>query len=212
MGTNPSKLHAILFAGLFLASCGNGNNTNNASSDSTSTTTASPKADTATDKVKAGAENMAGAVQGAMSKNEDSNFVVNATITNNAELKVLQAGIDKGTDKEVKSHAKMMLADHKMLGEKVKAYAAKKGYTLPDGDNGKGDDAIAKLDKNNPGKDWDKAWADHMVSAHEDAIGQFERGQGGVKDDELKGMITSALTKLRAHLEMAKKLKDKLGK
>lgn len=209
MKTNTSTLCAILIAGLVVMSgCGNGN-TNTAQNMADSV---QAKADTAMDKVKSAANNVEGKVEGAMSKNEDSNFVVKAALTNNAELKVLQAGIDKGTNKELKAHAKMMLADHKKLGEKVKAYSSAKEYVLPDGDDGKGDDVIANLDKNSPGNDWDKAWTDHMISAHEDAIAMFERGKSGVKDDELKNIISGALPTLNAHLEMMKKLKDKLGK
>jgi putative membrane protein len=209
MKTNTSTLHAILFAGLLaIIGCNNGNN----SSVQNMADSLQAKADTAMDKVKVATNNVEGKVEAAMSNNEDSGFVVKAAIANSTELKVLQAGIDKGTNKELKAHAKMMLADHKKLGDKVKAYSSKKGYTLPDGDNGKGDDAVTNLDKNSPGSDWDKAWTDHMLSAHEEAISMFERGQSGVKDDELKNIITGALPTLHAHLEMMKNLKDKLGK
>jgi putative membrane protein len=211
MKRTTSKLHAILIASLFFASaCGNGNNAGNGAQNAMDTMAA--KADTAMDHVKNDAQAAAGAVEGAVNKNEDSDFVVKAALTNNAELKVLQAGIDNGTGKEVNAHARMMIADHKKLGEKVKAYATKKGYTLPDGDNGKGDDVIATLNKSNKGADWDKAWVDHMVSAHKDAIDMFERGQAGVKDDELKNIIAGALPTLHSHLDMMQKLQDKLGK
>ena len=147
-----------------------------------------------------------------MNGNPDSSFVVKAAATNNAELKILQAGIDNGTDKELKAHARMMMADHKKLGEKVKAYADKKGYPLPDGDNGKADDEMAKLNQTAKGSDWDKEWVNHMVSAHQDAIDMFENGKMNVKDDDLRLIISGALPTLHSHLDMMKGLQDKMGK
>jgi putative membrane protein len=202
-----STLHTILFAGLLaFAACNNANNSTS-TSDSTTTRTTDTSA-----SLKESANHAAGKVEGALDKNEDSDFVVKAAMTNMAELKVLQAGIDKGTDKELKMHAKMMMADHKKMGDKVKAYATKKGYVLPQNDDGKGDEAVGNIDKKTKGKDWDKEWADHMVSAHNDAIGMFERGEGAAKDPDLKTIISGALPTLRSHLDMMKKLQDKLGK
>jgi len=129
---------------------------------------------------------------------------------NAMELKVLQAGMDKGTSKELKAHAKMMIADHKKLGAKVKAYADKKSYSVPMDDNGKADDALSSIDKNSAGKDWDKAWADKMVDAHQNAISLFEKYATTVKDPELQNMITDALPTLRSHLEMVKNLQSSL--
>jgi putative membrane protein len=144
-------------------------------------------------------------------KNEDYNFVVRAAATNNAELKVLQSAMDKGTDKELKSHVKMMLADHKQLGAKVKAYSAKKGYTLPDGDNGASDGEMNKLN-GKKGKDYDKELTEHLVSAHKDAINLFETEQTKVSDPELKTMIGSSLATLHNHLNMMSRMQDKMGK
>jgi putative membrane protein len=173
---------------------------------------AAAKVDTMAQDVKKAAQNVASDVRDAMTSNPDSSFAVKAATANMAELKVLQAGLDNGSSKELKAHAKMMMADHKKLGAGMKAYADKKGYTLPADDGGKGDDVIASLGKNNKGADWDKAWVDHMVSAHEDAISMFEKGQKDVKDDELRTMITNALPTLRAHLGMMQEMQKGMMK
>lgn len=209
MKSKVSKLHTILIAGLLaISSCGNADNSK------TETTIDSMKAsaDTAVDNIKKGAQNMADKVNDALTKDTDSDFVVKAALTNNAELKVLQAGLERGTDKELKSHAKMMMADHKAMGAKVKDYASKKGYVLPQGDDGKSDDVLGKLNNNSKGKDWDKAWAEHMVSAHEDAVSMFENEEKNAKDNELKNIVSGALPTLRSHLDMMKALKDKLSR
>ncbi len=142
--------------------------------------------------------------------NPDSTFVVKATIGNKEEINMLQAGIDNGTSKEVKAHARMMLADHKKLGDKVAAYSSGKGYTLPADDNGKSADELAKLNKNNKGADWDKAWTDFMVNEHSDDISMFEKGENNVKDSTLKNMISNALPVLRSHYDMVKQLQSSM--
>ena len=207
---NLKTHHLLLIAALSLTAACNNSGSSTTTTDSTSTMSA--KVDTAVKDIKQGAENVAADVKNAIDGNPDSNFVVKATVANMEELKVLQEGWDKGTDKELKAHAKMMIADHKKLGVKVKDYSAKKSYALPDNDNSKGDDAVASLNKNTKGKDWDKAWVDKMVDGHKDAIDLFEKYQDKVKDADLKAMITSTLPTLHSHLDMVKQLQDKMGK
>jgi putative membrane protein len=193
-----TTLHMLLIAGLLsVTACNDAQN---------------EKAENMADSAAAKVENVIDNAKDAMNGNADSNFVVDATRDNMAEIKSIQAGLDRGTNKELKMHAKMMMADHKKMGAEVTALSAKLGYPLPANDDGKGDDAVASIDKNNKGNDWDKAWVDHMVSAHEDAIRLFEKGQNNVKNDELKTMIANALPTLRSHLDMMKQMQDKLGK
>ncbi len=204
-----TTLRILLFACLLSASACN--NSGSTSTGNMADTVVS-KVDSAAENIKRDAQNAANDVKSTFATNPDSNFVVKATIANMEELKILQAGWDKGTDKELKAHGKMMIADHKKLGEKVKKYASDKGYILPADDNGKGDDAICSLDKNNKGIDWDKAWTNKMVGGHEDAVNLFENNQNTVKDPDLKALITDALPTLHTHLDMMKKLQSKLGK
>ena len=208
---NKAKLHTMIVAGLLsLSACSNSTTTSSSTSDSTTSMTT--KVDTAMSHAEQGAKNVVNDVKDAVNGNADSNFVVKAAVDNAMDLKVLQAGWDKGTDKELKNHAKMMIADHKKLGAAVKAYADKKSYVLPVDDNGKADDALSSIDKNNAGKDWDKAWTDKVTDAHKDAISMFEKGQSDVKDPELKNIIAGALPTFRSHLNMMQQLQDKMGK
>ena len=202
-----TTLQFLLIASLLAtAAC---NNEQTAKTENMADTVAA-RVDTMAKNVKQDAQNVANEVKDDLSGNVDSNFVVKASVANMTELKVLQAAWDNGTSKELKAHAKMMIADHKKLGTGMKAYATKKGYVIPDND--KSDDVLNNINKSSKGNDWDKAWVDHMVSAHEDAISLFEKGQNNVKDAELKTMITNALPTLHAHLDMMKQLQDKMGK
>ncbi len=209
MKNNATKFHTVLIATILAFSACNNSGNNGAQNGADSVMA---KVDTAAQDIKQGAENAVNKVENAMSSNPDSDFVVKAATTNNAELRILQAGFDNGTNKELKTHARMMLADHKKLGDKVKSYSDKKNYTLPADDNGKANDELAKLNEKTKGADWDIEWVDHMVSAHEDAISMFEKGRDNVKDADLRNIINDALPTLHAHLEMMKNLRDRMTK
>ncbi|MES2702763.1 MAG: DUF4142 domain-containing protein [Bacteroidota bacterium] len=202
--THYSKLGALCVATLlFASSCSE-------SKTESTTETVETNVDTMAQNVKEGAQDAAAAVKDAFTADSDSDFVVKATIDNNMELKLLQAGVAKGADKDLKKHATMMIADHKKLGAKVAAYAKAKGYKLPDGDDGKSTEKLADIDKSAKGKEWDKEWTDDVLDAHESAVNLFERNSDNVKDAELKAMIDEALPTLRSHRDMMKEMDERL--
>jgi len=211
----PYVFGCMLIVGM--SSCG-GNSNANTDADSTATGSRSDtgqdlqsNASNTGDKMKGAADSLGDKVNAIFSgNNPDSSFVLNAGTQNEDEIKLLQAGIDKGTNAELKAHAKMMLADHKKLGTEVKAYAAKKKYSTFSSADSKASDELSDLNKNKAGKDWDKAWADKLVDGHEKTINLFEKGQSNVKDPVLNGMITKTLPTLHSHLTMVQGVQTSL--
>jgi len=181
-------LLVVLAGGITLAGCGE--------STSNSTTTE----DTAMAAGNNGMDNMTA------DDNEDQDFLEDAVEANTMEMRALMMGQQKGGS-EVKSHASHMMADHKQLGEDVAAYIAAKNITLNDVDTTQTDNS---LQDKTEGPEFDKAWADKMVSDHEKVIRMFEEGEREVRDPELKTMITNAIPKLRTHLDMSKQLQEKM--
>jgi len=168
-----------------------------------STTNETTTSDSATlgDKIAAAADSAKAAVM----PDPNKSFVEDAATDNTREMAWLQAGLDHGTSKELKAHAKMMMADHKKLGDEVKGYAAQKSMEVPSVDTA----GVASLSEK-PGKDWDKAWVDKMVDAHKDAIDKFESAQGKVTDPDLKAIIDKALPTLHSHYDMMVKMQEKM--
>jgi putative membrane protein len=193
MKSLTGKLIALAFIGsMTLASCGDGDG----NADNTDTMTTGEEMQAAADTV-----------QDAMNGDQDQRFVKDAVELNTKELAWIHAGIDHGTDADVKKHAKHMLPDHEKMGAEVSAYAAKKSMEVPTVD------VTNEVDMNDKkGRDWDKKWADKMVDDHEKAINRFENASANVKDPELKTMIDNTLPTLRSHLEMAKTLQAKFNK
>ena len=189
-------LSLLLVAGaVSMASCGGSN--------SSSTTTTTDSTTTLKEKVTA----VADTVKAAVTPDPNKSFVDDASSANTKEIAWLQAGIDHGTNKEMKAHAKMMMKDHKGLADAMNAYASKKGIDVPAADTA----GIVSINEN-PGKEWDKEWVDKMVSAHQDAIDKFESAQTKVTDPELKAMIDKTLPTLHSHLDMMKGMQDKMAK
>jgi len=139
----------------------------------------------------------------------DAEFVTEVAAANMAELAVHKAAIAHSANATVKADAKHMLTDHTKMGDALMAYAKKNNITMPaDADNAKKED-LAEMEQKT-GADFDKAYADHLVDAHEKLIDKFENNEGKRTDPELNKMITDNLPTLRMHLDMSKTLKDQL--
>ncbi len=143
--------------------------------------------------------------------NYDSAFVADA-ITSNAEaIKLLEHSLQKGTDANLKAHAKKMIADHKSIGKQLKDYSQRKNYTVPTGAEGKGEEDMADLDRDNTiGTPWDKAWLKLMLKEHQKDISSFEQAETKVQDKRLKELIKKCLPILRRHSAMVKELDNKI--
>ena len=138
----------------------------------------------------------------------ESNFVDDVIEENNEEIAWLNAAIKSGADAELKSNAQHMLADHEKMDTDLKAFAKKKGIEIEEADT-----TVIILDINeNDAKDWDKEWADEMADKHRKLVRRFERAENFANDAELKVLISSSLPTLRAHLDMATKLEERLDK
>lgn len=217
MRSTNGKIIALALAGsLSFAACNNaGNNASN--------TTDSVKAklqeagqkigdaaNTVGNDIKNAADTVVNKAQEAFNRNPDSSFAVKATISNEKELKILDEGTVKGTDKELKTDAKKMIADHKKLRAELKTYASSKGYKLPDENDVENNDIQTINNNHQLGNDWDNAWTSQLVTDHKNDIDDFEKAENNVKDPALKKLISNTLPTLRKHLDMVNKLQNDL--
>lgn len=140
----------------------------------------------------------------------DAEFVTEVAAANMAEVNLHKSALAHAASKDVKDNAKHMLADHKKMGDGLAAYAKANNITLPgDADNDKKAD-LAEMEKKT-GKDYDKAYADHVEDAHDKLIKKFENNDGKRTDAALNKWIADNLPTLRTHHDMAKALEDKLN-
>ena len=121
----------------------------------------------------------------------DQQFVIMAASSDLAEIKMSTAAQDKASEK-LKEAAKaanpgipeQMLADHKKHADMV---------------------------VNHAGADFDKAYMQHQVMHHKEAVELFTRATKELKNDKLKAFAEATLPVIKEHDAMAKKISDRLG-
>lgn len=140
---------------------------------------------------------------------DDSKRVVKAYNDGLYEVKASAAAKTKATNADVKKIAAMMVTAHTKLNGNLKALAAKKSFTLPESIEQGAQNDIDKIGEKT-GLDFDKAYVDDLVDKHEKAISMFEKSADKAEDPDVKKAFADALPELRAHLEHAKTLQEKL--
>ena len=136
-------------------------------------------------------------------KNEkDAQFLVNAAEINRKEISLGQLAQKLGRTTHVKELGKMMEDAHTASLSDLNALAKTKNITLPDAQTEDGQDDYKKLNEKS-GNDFDKAYADMMVSGHKDAISLFETASTESADLDIRAWATASLPALRGHLDEA---------
>ena len=111
----------------------------------------------------------------------------------------------KGKSEGVKSFGDMLVKDHGMANDELKALAGKKGAKLPEAVPA---DLQKKLDKLAKAKDFDKEFIKEVgVADHKKDIALFDKTSKTADDAEVKAFAAKTLPTLRAHLGHAESLK-----
>jgi putative membrane protein len=103
----------------------------------------------------------------------DRDFVRDIAVMNTAEIELARLAAARGAGNDVKQFAQMMLTDHNASGEKLKAYASQRNIEVPAQLDDKHRDLSTKLSEKQ-GLDFDRAYADAMVDAHQDMVNKLE--------------------------------------
>ncbi|MBW6497558.1 MAG: DUF4142 domain-containing protein [Bacteroidales bacterium] len=140
----------------------------------------------------------------------DAQFLVNIAEINMKQIQLGQLAQQKGTTTHVKELGKMMEDAHTKSQRELTALARSKSITIPTTATNDVRDAYNDLNEKT-GVDFDKAYADLMVSRNEDAISAFEKATTDNYDTEIKNWAIASLPALRTNLNHAiesKRLND----
>lgn len=112
------------------------------------------------------------------------------------------------TMSEVKEFGKKMETEHQKAFDELATLAAAKSITIPSAPS----DAVMKdhQDLAKTSYHFDRAFCDDMVDGHEKAIKKFEKAAEDCEDPEIKAWASNMLPNLRAHLDEAKLLKERV--
>jgi predicted outer membrane protein len=103
----------------------------------------------------------------------DRDFVRDVATMNTAEIELARLAAAHAAGADVKEFAQMMVTDHNGAGEKLKTYASQHNIEVPAQLDDKHRDLSKKLSEKR-GLEFDRAYADAMVDAHEDFVNKLE--------------------------------------
>jgi len=136
----------------------------------------------------------------------DRRFVTKAAELNTEEVRLSELAAQQATNPEVRSFAQQLVNEHTAATTELSGIASRKGLEAM-GREDYDQRAATKLGKKS-GADFDKAYVEKMVDAHEDAIDLFDKASRNAKDPELQSFASKMLPKLREHEEHAKSLEQ----
>jgi putative membrane protein len=138
---------------------------------------------------------------------DDTKWAADAAEGGMLEVQLGKLAQTNAANPKIKEFGNMMMTDHSKAGDELKALAAKKNISLPTalGDKKQKDynDLAAKK-----GADFDKAYADYMVSDHKEDIDDYQKEADKGKDAEMKAWAAGIIPTLQHHLQMAEAARD----
>jgi len=136
----------------------------------------------------------------------DRRFVTKAAELNTEEVRLSELAAQQATNPEVRSFAQQLVNEHTSASTELSGIASRKGLEAM-GREDYDQRAATKLGKKT-GADFDKAYVEKMVDAHEDAVDLFDKASRNAKDPELQSFASKMLPKLREHEQHAKSLEQ----
>jgi putative membrane protein len=146
----------------------------------------------------------------AQSRTQSDKFVQEASADGTAEVRLGQLAVERATNPAVKEFAQMMVKDHTQANDQLKSTASAAPAGAPaDEPAKKQQKAYEKLSQLS-GEEFDKAYIDHMVKDHKNAVKRFKRQAKSDENPELKTFATATLPTLERHLDEAERIKSEL--
>ncbi len=144
-------------------------------------------------------------------QNLDHLFAMRAASGGMFEVAAGKLASTQGQNAEVKQFGQRMVTDHTKANTELQAIASAKGITLPTAlmpEHQQHLDMLSKLTE----LEFDKAYMQHMVEAHEMDIKQFDQEAKNGKDPEIKAFAAKNLPILQEHRKMAQPIYEQVGR
>jgi putative membrane protein len=140
---------------------------------------------------------------------KDAQFLVYAAEINLEQIQLAKLAQQKGKNADIRNLGKMVEVAHIKSQVELSILAKTKGVHIPQSISDDSKEAYEDLNKKSE-NDFDKAYADKMVSNHKDAINIFEDAFTDRHDTEIKSWAKASLVHLRAHHEHSVECQKKL--
>lgn len=139
----------------------------------------------------------------------DTAFTNKAAVGGMAEVEFGKLALEKGSHAKVIEFASMMVKDHSMANEELKAIATAKSIMLPTALDAMHQAKYEEL-KSKSGADFDKAYTTAMVEGHQKTLALMEDGSKNLQDADLKGFAAKTAPVVKHHLEMINAIQAQL--
>jgi predicted outer membrane protein len=139
----------------------------------------------------------------------DEEFLKTAIGINLAEIDMGEMASEKGQTDEVKTFGQTLIDDHMKANDEAKKLAESLKVEAPTEPSDEAKRMAEDLGTKQ-GAEFDKAFADHMVMGHEQAIALF-KDKADDADNEVSTFARNTLPALEAHLKTAQSLADQSG-
>jgi len=136
----------------------------------------------------------------------DRRFVTKAAELNTEEVRLSELAAQQASNPEVRAFAQQLVTEHTQATTELGSLSTRKGLD-PMAREDYDQRAVTKLGKKT-GSDFDKAYLEKMVDAHDDAIDLFEKESKNAKDPELQAFANKLLPSLREHQQHARTLEQ----
>ncbi|WP_028240510.1 DUF4142 domain-containing protein [Stutzerimonas azotifigens] len=135
-------------------------------------------------------------------------FVDDASAKGMAEIETARLALEKSQAQDIKDFANRMVEDHTQANQTLAQLASEKNLEMSDRAMLM-DKAKAMILQLRDGENFDEAYANNQVVAHEQTIELYREYVKSGENPDLKQYAESTLPKLEEHLKMAKELQTK---
>jgi putative membrane protein len=203
-----------LTAALALAACGGGDANQSAAGDSAAAGTVAA-APGATDSA-AGATGTGGAMAGDMGAMSEPNVMSLVGMSNATEIQTSDIAQTKATNAQVKAFARDMIREHQAMQKQADQLATRLNVTPQPPAQAQQkqqmlDQMVQQLNSTAKGAEFDRAYMDGQVQAHQQTLTELQGLQNSVQNAELRTLIQQAIPKVEQHLQRAQTLQSNVG-
>lgn len=133
-----------------------------------------------------------------------ADFLVAAIAANLAELELAELAISKSGNGEVRSMALQLKKDHLGILGDLKAFAEKRGVTVPARMSDSDSTAVEKM-RMEKQVDFDKKWLKDMEDRHQSSLKKYKKVAEDAEDIELQNIANKHIVIIESHHHMIEK-------
>jgi putative membrane protein len=150
------------------------------------------------------------AASAAVADSPDSSFYKSAAEGGMSEVELGELAQQKASNAAVKDFGAMMVKDHTAANDKLKALAAAKQVSLPDGPSVMQKASKTKLNMLS-GDSFDRSYVTAMINDHKEDIKEFQKEASEGKDPQAKAFASATLPTLQMHLNRIQSIAESAG-